>query len=318
MHWKLKAHLLAVLSRTPGGRYIYRTLQRLARTDRTPPDEYVARAIEIVEMIRDAGRNPATGTYLEIGTGWKPYLPFLLSLLGADRIITLDQNPWLTADSVAMTFDALGERLLQVASRLGVDVSSMQERYEQARGHRSNREQLFGSLRIEYRYPADARRTELPDGSVDVVCSSNVLEHIPPDVLAGIHRESFRVLTPGGLAVHRFNPEDHFSTRDGPITAVNFLRYSEPQWRWYGGSGLAYHNRLRCRQHQELLEAAGFRVRASRVRMNERALEQIRAGAIPIHADFARFTPEELAADYMWLTAERPPQGRADESRAAL
>ena len=49
---------------------------------------------------------------------------------------------------------------------------------------------------IEY----DGRRIPLPDGSIDVVFSSNVLEHVP-DVV-DFMREMERVLAPGGFMVH--------------------------------------------------------------------------------------------------------------------
>src|SRR5438132_10925616 len=95
MHWKLKAHALAVLSRIPAGKSIYGALQRTLGTNQLDTNEYLSRALEIVALIRERGRDPSGGTYLEIGTGWRPFAPFLLYLLGAERIITIDINPWL-------------------------------------------------------------------------------------------------------------------------------------------------------------------------------------------------------------------------------
>ena len=46
----------------------------------------------------------------------------------------------------------------------------------------------------------DGRHIPLPDASVDIVFSSNVLEHIPD--LAQMHLEISRVLKPGGHCVH--------------------------------------------------------------------------------------------------------------------
>ena len=108
-----------------------------------------------------------------------------------------------------------------------------------------------------------------------------------------------------GLVIHRFNPGDHYAGVDRSITGSNFLRFSERQWRWYGGSGLSYHNRLRCIQHREMLQAAGFTILTDDVRIDNRALEAIRSGRLPIHADYAGYTPEQLAADYMWLVGRK-------------
>ena len=89
----------AVFFRSEQGRHLdLHTLQRLLRTDRVAPGEYIDRAIEIIDMIREGGGDPDGSTFLEIGTGWKPYLPFVLSLAGARRVITLDVNRWLRRD----------------------------------------------------------------------------------------------------------------------------------------------------------------------------------------------------------------------------
>ena len=307
MNWKLKAHVLAVLSRTPGGKGVYHALQHWLRTDRDPPEEYVSRTLEILQMIGQQGRSAEKGTFLEIGTGWKPYLPFVLYLAGAERILTLDVNPWLRKSYIIKTYQALAPFLPRIAKQIGIEVDRLEERYRAGTPRGQSLAELLRACRVDYRCPADARQTGLPDGSVDFVVSSNVLEHIPEDVLRAMHRESFRVLRPGGLAVHRFNPEDHFSGGDRSITRLNFLRFSQEEWHWYGGSGLAYHNRLRCRQHQRLFEEAGFLIRSSRVRIDQRGLEAVRSGVLPVHPDFGGFTAEELAGDYMWLVAMRPP-----------
>jgi SAM-dependent methyltransferase len=306
MNWKLKAHALAVLSRIPGGRRVYHRLQGWLGTNRLRVDESVRRSLDVVRLIREAGGSEQGATVLEVGTGWWPFVPFVLSLAGAGRVVTFDVNPWLTERHALATYRALGGQLELIAAELGLDAARVRARYERVPPGAHGLNELLGPLGVDYRCPADARRTGLADAAVDVVCSSNVLEHVPPEVLRGIHEESFRVLRPGGVAVHRFNPQDHFSHVDRSITGVNFLRFSERQWHWYGGSGLSYHNRLRCVQHRRLLAEAGFDIRIDRVRVEEAALRAIRDGTLPLDPAFAPFSPEELAAEYMWLVGRRP------------
>jgi SAM-dependent methyltransferase len=305
MNWKLKAHALALLSRAPGGKRAYHYLQSQLGTNKLDVDESIRRATEVVDMIRQAGERECRSVCLEIGTGWRPFLPFILSLADAEKVITIDINRWLNNSYAQETYRALAGQLDLISNRLGLAVTGVRERYEVA-AHAKDLASLLEAMRTEYRYPADARHTGLPPASVDFVCSSNVLEHVPPEVLRDIHVESMRVLRPGGLAVHRINPADHFSHADRSVTAVHFLRYSSDQWYWLGGSGLAYHNRLRSVQHQRLLEGAGFSVLSSRVRIDPRSLKEITTGRQPIHSDFVHFAPEELAADYMWLVGRRP------------
>ena len=284
MNWKVKANTLAVLSRMPGGRRLYHALQARLNARKKDDDNFLSRALEVVEMIQAAGADPRGGKYLEIGTGWRPFVPFLLYLIGAEQIITYDVNRWLSQAYALQTFAALADRVGLIAERLKLDVADLQKRVDLVGTQAKDLATLLHGMHIDYRF----------------------LAHVPPAILRGIHREGFRVLRPGGLVVHRSNLDDHFSYVDDSITKANFLRFSEAQWRWYGGTGLGYHNRLRGVQHRRLLEEAGFQVLSKRERVDPRSLEALQTGAVPVHPDFASFTPEEMAASYLWIVCKRP------------
>jgi SAM-dependent methyltransferase len=307
LSWKKKALVLGMLSRMPGGRRVYHALQRMLGTNKPDPDEYLSRALEIVRMMREHGASPEGAAIFEIGTGWWPFVPFLLALAGARRIITVDINPWLHISYALQTHEALGGRLDMIGKELDIPSATLQARYEATRGHAGSLAGLLEAYRAEYRCPGDARATGLGNDSVDLVVSSNVFAHVPPDILKDIHRESFRILKPGGLGVYRFNLDDSYWYDDQSITSVNFLRFSEVEWRRYG-RGLAYHNRLRGVQHRQLLEEAGFKVLSDKTRVDARAVAAIESGALPVHADFAGFKPEQLAAAYIWMVCRRPSQ----------
>ncbi|WP_437203060.1 methyltransferase domain-containing protein [Planctomicrobium sp. SH664] len=301
MSWKLKAHTLAVLSRMPAGSRLYHWLQRAAGTNRLQTSRDLGRAFELVELIHDSGKSIDGAFCLEIGTGWRPFVPYVLALAGAQRVITVDVNPWLTLNYAKETWRALEPELAEIAVRCHCSEEEVLARYRRADLHAKSLSEFLKPLRIEYLYPADARQTGLPEASVDIVVSSNVLEHIPRDIQGDIHRESHRILKVGGVVAHRFNPQDHYSTVDAQITNGNFLRYSSQEWHWYGGSGLAYHNRLRSRDYRELFEAAGFQLGTCRERVDSRTVKAIRSGQLPVHQEFNRYTIDELAVDYMWV-----------------
>ncbi|MCA9081871.1 MAG: class I SAM-dependent methyltransferase, partial [Planctomycetaceae bacterium] len=256
MNWKHKANLLAVLSRVPLGHKAYHWLQRVAGTNRLQLDRDLNRALELVELTLEADGHVEGSHILEVGTGWRPLVPMVFFLLGAERIVTVDVNPWLTLKYAEETRQALGSRLEIIAKRGHVPLEDMRQRYTQAMSQSGSLADILAGFNIEYQYPGDARCTGLPDASMDLVISSNVLEHIPYEIQLDIHRESNRILRAGGLAVHRFNPQDHYSTVDSTITNGNFLRYSAAQWHWYGGSGLAYHNRLRDPDYRRVFTEA--------------------------------------------------------------
>lgn len=49
---------------------------------------------------------------------------------------------------------------------------------------------------------ADAGDAPLPDASVDLVTSTMLLHELPPDAIRAVFAESFRLLPPGGVAIH--------------------------------------------------------------------------------------------------------------------
>jgi hypothetical protein len=222
-------------------------------------------------------------------------------------VVTVDLNPWLQEDRARQTLAALGPHLPAIARRLRVPLADLQDRYESV-PKKADLFRLLRALRIEYRCPFDARQTGFAESCFDAVVSTNVLEHIPADVLRDIHRESNRLLRPGGVAAHRIDVGDHYSIDDRSITKANFQRYSAARWRWYGGSGLAFHNRLRCPEHVALLEEVGFSIVKASVRTDAASIAAIESGAIPVDNSFRDFTPEQLAADYLWVVAVRPRQ----------
>ncbi len=306
----MKARLLVLLEHLPGGSAAYSAIQNLKAARGLDADEMLGRAVDLLGLYVEAGGGLPPGKCIEIGTGWCPWFPLLLRLSGARDVLTIDVNPWLShATAMATTRDLLA-RVDGVAEVLRQGPDTLRAQLRPLLATRSLGEWLEVSA-IDYRCPADARAFDLPTSSVDAVFSSNVLEHVTAEDLALLHVEAKRVLRPGGLAAHRFNPQDHFAPSDPSITGANFLQFSPAQWRRLGGDGLAPHNRLRCVQHARLVEDANLQVVVSRTRPDSRARLAIESGALPVHQVFAGMSPSELSDDYMWLAARavKPASG---------
>jgi SAM-dependent methyltransferase len=101
-------------------------------------------------------------------------------------------------DKIA-SFLPVGARVLEVGAGTGGQASELQHR-----GFAVTAIELAESSYAAHRlFPIvdyDGRSIPLPDRSVDVVFSSNVLEHVPD--LARMHAEIKRVLAPGGMCLH--------------------------------------------------------------------------------------------------------------------
>jgi SAM-dependent methyltransferase len=79
--------------------------------------------------------------------------------------------------------------------------------------------------RITYRAPMDIVRNDLPDTSLDVICSHTCFEHFADP--AGAVAQIARLLRPGGVTSHQIDLRDH---RDFN-RPLDFLAHSDTLWR---------------------------------------------------------------------------------------
>ncbi|MGE3856191.1 MAG: class I SAM-dependent methyltransferase [Dehalococcoidia bacterium] len=106
---------------------------------------------------------------------------------------------------------------------------------------------------IHYRIDGLAGLRALPTGSVDIVWSNAVLEHVRREEMAPLIAEIARVLRPGGVSVHQVDLRDHL------VGGANQLRVPSRWWE----SGLVarsgvYTNQMLLHEIVALFEAAGL------------------------------------------------------------
>ena len=97
---------------------------------------------------------------------------------------------------------------------------------------------------------------------------------------------------------------DHFCHQDNSISAINFLRYSEKQWRSIAGNEFAYCNRLRVSDYLRLFSEAGFAVIKNETKLDESCIMLVRKG-FPVSPDFSKYTVEELCAASLSVVLEK-------------
>jgi SAM-dependent methyltransferase len=149
----------------------------------------------------------------------------------------------------------------------------------------SDRAGMLASLNATYLTGGTASLAQIPSGSIDVILSTAVLEHVGRAEFATLAREMLRLLRPGGIAYHEVDLMDHLGG------AQNNLRFSQPVWEHpiMAGSGF-YTNRLRCREILAIMREAGFEVALTRVARWPAAPTPRRVMAEP----FAALPDEEL------------------------
>ena len=295
MNWKLKSLVQRVCAALPVGQegayfLIQRTLGRL----RHPPEpwENLRAAAEIATELPWSLEGMRV---MEVGTGRRVDMPLAFYLLGAAHVHTFDLYRYLREEFVWAAVGAFVRQREKVHEALGalVPTEVLDRRLTALASAPSVRDVLRVSG-IQYHAPADAAKTGLPDGSIDLHFSYTVFEHIPGEVLRSILREASRVVAPQGVACHHIDPSDHFAHADASINFVNFLRYGEAEFARYNNNQFAYHNRLRVTDYRQLYADVGHEVLKWITSRDERSLRDLAAG-FPVAAPFGGLSHEDLA-----------------------
>jgi SAM-dependent methyltransferase len=290
MTWKVKAAIQRVLSAIPGGTDVNYLLQRyVAKT--LPESEVLFEgkatvALRHMKVLGEQTGELGTKLFYEFGAGRDLCGPLVFYSMGVSRqrVVDLDfiLRPFLVNDAI--------RRLRASAARYGL--LRVPERFirEDKRGCLEDLRQFYG---IEFTAPADARNTGFPAGSVDIVTSTNTLEHIPPADIAAILKETRRILSPAGVMSFQVDYKDHWSYFDSGITIYNFLRYPGAEWVRYNPS-LNYQNRLRHADYLALYRQAGLDcVEVNRVQ-KPGDLELL-ASLPSLAPEFQSYSPEDLS-----------------------
>lgn len=201
---------------------------------------------------------------LEIGSGWFPVLPMVMASAGAARVYMTDVKRHQDDDTFFAT-----AKFLESTGRGNL---------------------AFGPLR--YLAPFDP--ADVPDGSVDIVVSRTVLEHIRPADLEKMFATLRTKMRPGGIHIHLIDNSDHWEHRDKSISRVEFL--TRPAWLhnliWRAvGDG---ENRLRHSDYRPIFERAGYTVEMAEPKVCPRTRAAL--DGLKLLPPWRDMPPDEVAA----------------------
>lgn len=299
MRWQHKARVQRAIAALPFmSNAVYYAVQRTIgglRPEKIDPFDRMKAAAGIVSWAASAGFDVRGKTVLEVGTGRMLDLPTGMWLCGAERVITVDLNPYLSPQLMAEGRSLIRrdpDRVVKIFD--GKNDSLFQNRLDILTGTSVSDDEILRAMNVDYMAPADAANLPLAAGTVDLHVSHTVLEHIPAGVLSAILLEARRVLRPGGLLVHNIDPSDHFSHDDPAITRINFLRFDEAEWDRWAGNQFMYHNRLRANDYVRIFAGAGVRTLKEARSIDDRSLAALHAG-FPLSDRFRNIPKDELA-----------------------
>ena len=309
MNWKRKALIQRACASLPvGSEALYYFLQSTFGSLRYAPDPMpnLREAAGIASDLAAHGALPEGRRVMEVGTGRRLDMPIAFYLLGAVSVDTVDLHPYLKEKVVLQTIPSIVANRDELTSLYApyTDSAALAQRLDRLASVSSLRD-LFGKTQIRYHAPIDATATAFPPESFDLQFSYTVFEHIPGPILQGILRECGRLLSPQGVACHHIDLSDHFAHDDPSISFVNFLRYSESEWRTYNDNQFAYHNRLREPEYRRIYAEARHEVLAWRLWHDQRGQNELSSENFTLAEEF-RGQPAEVLSTVVVRAISRP------------
>lgn len=230
-------------------------------------------------------------TTLELGTGWYPVVPLSFFLAGAEKIYTTDLSPLLTRERLLITLKKIVTHYESTGIETEIIKSDRWNILKNCIASENNIsfEKLLAEFRINY-FTGDARKLPFAENTFDLIHSNNTFEHIYPEVLKEILVELKRVIkNPGGNFSHAIDMSDHFSHLDKNITAINFLKFNERQWKRIDNS-IQPQNRLR--QSDFIKMYCELNIPAEIISANSAPVNSL--NAIVLSEKYKNYKPEDL------------------------
>lgn len=302
--WKLKAIVQKTISFLPKPEKVNYLFQKYVTKGVYLNDEYfgfkIEHARDHIVYFKKYSTTSSDKRILELGTGWYPVVPIVMYLTNTGKLVSVDIQDWMTADSFRTTIEKF---------KAWHDEGKLSKYIEDIDSDKWNKllSLLDGNLSLDElkekigleTYIEDARQTKFESDSFDFICSNNTFEHIYFDVLEGILKEFNRLIKPEGVMSHFIDMSDHFAHFDHSINIYNFLRYSESKWKSIDNS-IQPQNRKRWRDYQELYDQLNIVRTEEEVRPGDvKALEQV-----PVHSSYENYSKEELAISHGYIVSK--------------
>jgi SAM-dependent methyltransferase len=223
------------------------------------PERYVERARLLFELCKKYPAIRDGSKVLEVGTGWMHWEGMIIRLF-YDAQLTLfdvwDNRLW-------NTFKQYFDQLAKIVDT-ELDMSPAQRK----RVHEvlstllaaNSFDEVYSAVGATYVLDPSGTLKQFKDESFDAIVSCDVLEHVTRDILPDVIQDFYRVLRPGGYAIHQIDIADHFAYFVPSISRKNYYKYSDATWARYFENKVQYFNRVQRPEWFDLFRKAGFEV----------------------------------------------------------
>ena len=127
------------------------------------------------------------------------------------------------------------------------------------KGKVKNLKQLKSLYNINYIAPYNLNNFAKINQKFDMCISTTVLEHLKISELEEYLENLKTILEPNGLVSSIIDYTDHYSHTDKNISVLNYLSYSDEEWKKYNNSYL-FQNRLRHQDYKKIIEKKNYKI----------------------------------------------------------
>jgi SAM-dependent methyltransferase len=297
LKYQAVAVVLKALSLNAATRRSYRRLGnwRMNRAQSFDTEGYLLQSRRLVEQIR-AHCSGGKLRIAELGAGWTHFYGIAAALSTGASVDFYD------------VWDNRQFRRLGLAfrdpSRIaeGLNLSTPEAKEQAiAVSTAGSFEDVYQALGARYVLDPGGVLAPLPSETYDAVFSMDVLEHVGADALADAIAGQFRILRPGGVAIHEIGVDDHLRHYDPRASKKQYLAYGDAEWRRRFENKVQYFNRVSFDRFRELFLAAGFEEVTARC---DRGPEQL--SGLRIDPSFHGQSQESLEAVRVFLVYRKP------------
>ena len=288
-------------SATPATQRSYRRLAHGLETRRRIrmglPDLYLQRVGLLASFIERNFDFAAPGSVLEIGTGWVHW-ESLITRLACDADMTMFD---VVDNRLFSVFQLYSRALRPQLTAVGLPAARLDRAYAvlDIVDGATSFEEVYAALSWRYVIDPSGVMEGLPEGTFDLIVSSDVLEHIDRGILRPFVEKMFRLLRPGALTYHSIDLIDHLSYYDRKAPAKLYYRFDGAVWDRWVNSKVQYINRVQRPEWLSLFREAGFDCLSEEVTRGPH-------GNGKVHPSYAHLSAPDLETNTLMLSFRKP------------
>lgn len=302
LRYRLAAGALKAFSANRATRFAYRKLGNVVggrgRANGIDPS-YIGRADANLRFAEKHGAIADGMRVMELGTGWVHWEALFTRLFYDVEIVLFDV--WDNRQFAGFR-TYVAHLLAQLPTLESRDGAAREKAIILLRriSECASFEEIYRLLNWSYVVDVNGRLDAVADKSLDLVFSSDVMEHIPAGSLPLLADSLTRVLTPRGHVTQQIVEADHLVIYSRKMHSKSYLKFSDKHWRRWLENDVQYTNRWQHSDFARLFRDLDFII------VDEEIVSSVDTATIEIAPRWRDYDKADLDATVTRLLVRRP------------